>query len=80
METRELSFGEKAVGRSFSPSNGLMVVALKEGFANIIDILYNLQMDSDYSDSVGVKRLAEIAITETQGAQMWAVKAATWKE
>ena len=25
-------------------------------------------------------RLASIAITEAQGAQMWAVKAATWKE
>jgi len=27
-----------------------------------------------------VKRLASIAITEAQGAQMWAVKAITWKD
>lgn len=32
------------------------------------------------TDSQEVKRLASIAITEIQGAQMWAVKAATWKD
>ena len=26
------------------------------------------------------KRLCSITITELQGAQMWAVKAATWKD
>jgi hypothetical protein len=26
------------------------------------------------------KRLASVAITEMQGAQMWAVKALTWKD
>lgn len=27
-----------------------------------------------------IKRLASIAITELQGAQMWMVKALTWKD
>jgi hypothetical protein len=31
------------------------------------------------SDNPDVKRMASVAITEAQTAQMWAVKAITWR-
>lgn len=36
---RELSFGEKAVGLKFNPSNNDSVGQIKQKFANIIDVL-----------------------------------------
>lgn len=71
---RELTFGEKAVGLNFNPSNDPTVQKLKELYAQIIDVL-----NTDRGDNRDERaRLASVAITEAQGAQMWAVKAATW--
>ena len=75
METRALTFGEKAVGLTFNPSGDERVQRLKAMYAAIIDELNTIQ--SDRSEQA---RLASIAITEAQGAQMWAVKAATWRD
>lgn len=75
-ETRELTYGEKAVGLTFNPSNLLCVQVLKQGYANIIDDLNKTREDSQDPE---VKRLCSIAITEAQSAQMWAVKAVTYK-
>ena len=73
-----LTFGQKAVGVSFNPSNDPDVDELKRRFALIIDQCHmkrqSLMAGSD------AHRLWSIAITEAQGAQMWAVKAATWKD
>jgi len=77
-EVHELTFGEKAVGLTFNPSNDLKVQELKEAFAKVIDIVNNMRAPE--SGNGEVRRLVEIAITEAQTAQMWAVKAATWKE
>lgn len=75
-EVRELSFGEKAVGLTFNPSNLLCVQNLKQLYANIIDDLNQTRTDTTDPE---VKRLCSVAITEAQGAQMWAVKAVTFK-
>ena len=75
MDSRALTFGEKAVGLIFNPSGDQTVHELKEAYAKVIDILNNMR--SDRSEKA---RLASIAITEAQGAQMWAVKAATWRD
>ena len=75
--TREQSFGEKAVGLSFNPSNDDLVSQIKARFAADIDEMNALRLRTDSQE---VKRLSSIAITEIQGAQMWAVKAATWKD
>ena len=75
MEEREMTFGEKAVGLTFNPSGDQTVHELKEAYAKVTDILNNMR--SDRSEKA---RLASIAITEAQGAQMWAVKAATWRD
>jgi hypothetical protein len=74
---RTLSFGEKAVGLTFNPSNDPYVQDTKQAYASIID---NLNWLRTTSPSAEVKRLAEIAIKEAQAAQMWAVKAITWKD
>lgn len=75
---RELTFGEKAVGFNFNPSGDKAVAECKSGFAAEIDRMNNLRNDPDTSPEG--KRLASIAITELQGAQMWAVKALTWRD
>lgn len=75
MEQRELTFGEKAVGLGFNPSNDDAVAQCKSEFARAIDRMNELR---DSTDNVEVKRMASVAITEAQTAQMWAVKAITW--
>ena len=72
---RELTFGEKAVGLTFNPSGDENVKLIKEAYAAIIDTLNQLRGE-DRSEKA---RLLSIAITEAQTAQMWAVKAITWK-
>lgn len=73
---RELTFGEKAVGLTFNPSQDPAVYSCKSGFANVIDQMNDLRNSTDNTE---VKRMASVAITEAQTAQMWAVKAITWR-
>jgi hypothetical protein len=73
-----LTFGQKAVGLTFNPSGDPIVDELKREYAKIID-LCEMKRQSLMAGS-GAHRLWSIAITEAQGAQMWSVKAATWKD
>jgi len=75
-DQQELSYGQKAVGVRFNPSENPWVTTLKKQYAATIDIL-NEQREA--SNNPEVKRQLSIAITETQTAQMWAVKAMTWQ-
>ena len=68
-----LTFGERAVGLNFNPSGDPDVDRVKRLYAEIIDMLAVNHADSEKS------RLYHIAITEAQTAQMWAVKAMTWR-
>lgn len=72
----DMTYGEKAVGLTFNPSGDKEVTACKTLYASLIDQLDHLRKNSADAE---VKRLASIAITEAQGAQMWAVKALTWR-
>jgi hypothetical protein len=72
----DLTFGEKAVGLSFNPSGDDAVAMCKAEFAAAIDRMNDLRYTSENAD---VKRMAEVAITYAQSAQMWAVKAITWR-
>lgn len=74
-KTRSLTYGERAVGLSFNPGNDIKVQEVKELYAKIIDLCNN----SITPDSGEQTRLFKIAITEAQSAQMWAVKAITWR-
>lgn len=77
MEEQKLTYGQKAVGLSFNPSGDPKIQKIKELYAEIIDICGAGIDDADSPDQM---RLYKIAITEAQGAQMWAVKAVTWKD
>ena len=75
-DERELSFGEKAVGLTFNPSGDERCPELKQLVAEFVDMCHMLRGSAD---SPEVKRMYSIAITEAQTAQMWSVKASTWK-
>ena len=76
-EGEELTFGHTAVGIKFNPSGSTEVDKAKLLQAAAIDQLHNLRTRSESSEQ---KRLASVAITETQGSQMWGVKAITWQD
>jgi superfamily I DNA/RNA helicase len=76
VDQREMTYGEKAVGLTFNPSGDPVVNDMKRDYAKIIDELNNLR---DASSNEEQRRLFSVAITEAQSAQMWAVKARTWK-
>jgi hypothetical protein len=76
MTETEMTYGEKAVGLTFNPSNDDAVAQCKAEFAKVIDRMNDLRNTTDNQE---VKRMCSIAITEAQTAQMWAVKAITWK-
>lgn len=73
---KTLTFGQKAVGLSFNPSNDSLVDHFKVKLADLIDEANAVR---ETSDDPEVKRMASIAITELQTSQMWIVKAVTWK-
>ena len=70
------TFGARAVGISFNPSGDETVNQLKLFAASFIDLCNDMREEAT---SPEVKRMYSLAITEAQTAQMWAVKAATWK-
>lgn len=71
----EYTFGERAVGLTFNPSNDPKVQAIKAGCAALIDQLNDLRTEAGPGE---VGRMLSTAITELQTAQKWAVKAVTW--
>ena len=79
MEARSMTYGEKAVGLTFNPSGDPKVQKLKELYAAIIDIC-NEGRDGNYKWSKEYVRLCDEAVTHAQTAQMWAVKAVTWRD
>lgn len=70
----ELTFGQKAVGIRFNPSQDSDVDQVKQSFAELIDRMNVLRLNTTSGEKA---RLASVAITEMQTAQMWAVKALT---
>ncbi len=73
---RDFTYGEKAVGLTFNPSNDPTVQKVKELYAQIIDVCNEERTKAGQGEK---GRLFSVAITEAQTAQMWAVKAITWK-
>lgn len=78
---RELTFGEKAVGLNFNPSNDPDVQELKELYAKVIDKLEDIKAkrpDPDGPDYM-TNTLDGMALRDAVRGQMSAVKAATWR-
>jgi len=78
MSDDKQTYGQKAVGLSFNPSGDDAVARCKQMFADAIDQMKQLRDNAGHSPEQA--RLASVAITEAQCAQMWAVKALTWKD
>lgn len=76
---RPLTYGEKAVGLTFNPSNMEDVDKLKRLYAAIIDHMDDFRKGYEQRGEGEMIRLCSIAITEAQTAQMWAVKAVTFR-
>jgi hypothetical protein len=77
MTDRTLTYGEKAVGLAFNPSGDEKVNVLKAQIAGFIDSCNDWR---DKATNPEVQRMYSVAITEAQTAQMWGVKAATWRD
>jgi hypothetical protein len=75
-ELEETTYGAKAVGLHFNPAGDTKVQEVKELFAKVIDLCNDLRTEAGQGEK---GRLFSVAITEAQTAQMWAVKAITWK-
>ena len=72
------TFGEKAVGLSLNPTGDDAVANCKKEFAATIDRMNELR--SKNPGSMEIYRMTGIAIDQAQTAQMWAVKAMTWRD
>jgi len=77
----DLTFGEKACDVSFNSSQHEKAEVIKRHFADIVDLLEDFRQESkkEHTEATEVRRMLSIAITEAQTAQMWAVKAVTWR-
>lgn len=76
---REMTYGEKAVGLTFNPSGDKKVQEVKELYAKIIDITLDSAYRVDEENTKEKQALATEAVRQAQTAQMWAVKAITYK-
>jgi hypothetical protein len=76
-EEKKLTYGEKLVWLSFNPSEIPLVDEIKKMYASVIDRMNELR---EHTWEQETKRLCSIAITQAQDAQMWAVKAITYRE
>jgi len=76
---KELTYGEKAVGLTFNPSNDPKVQEVKELYAKIIDIIINNAYPTEEGKTTEMQALSTEAIRQAQTAQMWAVKAITYQ-
>lgn len=77
IKTPDTTYGEKAVGLGFNPGGNDEVMFCKHALAKEIDRMNDLRSTTQSQEQ---KRLCSIAITELQTAQMWCVKAITWKD
>ena len=73
-----MTFGEKLVGLSFNPSGDDAVHKCKQAFANQADSMDELRKRPGCSFDKA--NIAHEAILKMLDAQMWAVKALTWKD
>lgn len=69
----ELTEGQYRVGVTFNPSGNDKVALIKSMAAALIDELAPIAADREHPGA----RCAAVAMTEIEGAAMWAVKAVT---
>lgn len=79
MSEENQTYGQKAVASHYHGEGAVKDAfqQFKDAFAVVIDALDAARKTTESGEQ---KRLLSIAITEAQAAQMWAVKAITWKD
>ena len=71
MSAEEKTLGERRVGVDFNPGGNPEITEIKRGAAALID-----RVDALPAGDGEAARLKAVAMTELEGAAMWAVKAA----
>ncbi|MCD2528704.1 hypothetical protein LPL65_11750 [Providencia huaxiensis] len=71
------TLGQKLVGVSFNPSGNIIVDAVKQNAADTIDLIQDSMKRATSEEAL---MLHNEAIRRIMDAQMWAVKAITWKD
>ncbi|EMT6577448.1 hypothetical protein WMR74_003498 [Providencia rettgeri] len=71
------TLGQKLVGVSFNPSGNIMVDAVKQNAADTIDLIQDSMQKATSEEALMIHNEA---IHRIMDAQMWAVKAITWKD
>lgn len=72
-----MSLGKKLVGINFNPSALSTVDEVKQKSADLIDLVHANMVDSTLEEAQSIHNEALRRIID---AQMWAVKAITWKD
>ncbi|CDG20674.1 conserved protein of unknown function [Xenorhabdus poinarii G6] len=72
-----MTLGQKLVGISFNPGGNILVDAVKQKSAELIDLVHD-SMDSATTDESLM--IHNEALRRIMDAQMWAVKSITWKD
>ncbi|EEU7555564.1 hypothetical protein [Proteus mirabilis] len=71
------TLGQKLVGISFNPSGNIIVDAVEQNAADTIDLIQDSMQKATSEESLMIHNEA---IRRIMDAQMWAVKAITWKD
>ncbi len=71
------TLGQKLVGVSFNPSGNIIVDAVKQNAADTIDLIQDSMQRAASEEALMIHNAA---IRRIMDAQMWAVKAITWKD
>lgn len=71
-----LTYGQKLLGINFNLSDLDSIGICSKNISDVIDLLNDLR---EKTESPETKRLSSIAITELQGAYLWAVQALGYK-
>ncbi|EMB3082303.1 hypothetical protein U8233_002279 [Providencia rettgeri] len=71
------TLGQKLVGVSFNPSGNIMVDAVKQNAADTIDLIQDSMQRATSEEALMIHNEA---IRRIMDAQMWSVKAITWKD
>lgn len=77
MPRRQMNKAEELVGLDFNPSGNVTVDRIKQGYADQISLLHTEARQPSVSSTKA--SLIKIAIQRAMDAQMWAVKAMTYK-
>ncbi|WP_337226159.1 hypothetical protein [Proteus terrae] len=71
------TLGQKLVGVNFNPSGNIIVDAVKQNAADTIDLIQDSMQKATSEEALMIHNEAIRCI---MNAQMWAVKAITWKD